>query len=370
MSTASKAEAGIRFSSSMSRGRPTPVGGALEVPGGPVVRQHEAVLRHRTQHDPRLGGVRRDVVAGVEPEARPHRRVARIIGRAGLVACRPQVGPLRDRRGEADRMVDVARPHLVVAQEAREDRQAGGVGRRPAIGPQPVRAQVPHRARPCRPPPALQPRVPRLVQPTGARIDHDRVAIAVGVPAALDARGPAQRVAHPVALVGVLERHAHARPAVHDRHRDAVGHGLLAVRRTEVRVQRGRRLHEDSHVVRAGLDRKAVDARMPVVVAREHRALGAGQVPVDRCARGGCVAVRASSAAVTATEPCAGVDSGHALSIGPRRRAVALRPRSWRRGSGTRLRLVPRPERIGPLASPFASDFVGPTGLEPATSSL
>ena len=55
------------------------------------------------------------------------------------------------RRGEAERVVDRARRDLVVAREAGEDRQAGGVGRGPAGRAELVRAQVPDRARAGRP---------------------------------------------------------------------------------------------------------------------------------------------------------------------------------------------------------------------------
>ena len=48
--------------------------------------------------------------------------------------------------GEAQRVADLARLDLVVAREAGEDRQAGGVGARPAARAQRVRAQVEDRA--------------------------------------------------------------------------------------------------------------------------------------------------------------------------------------------------------------------------------
>ena len=66
---------------------------------------------------------------------------------AGLVARRPDVGVRGARRREADHVVDLARRDLVVADEAGQDRQAGGVAGRPAERPHRVRAQVPGGAR-------------------------------------------------------------------------------------------------------------------------------------------------------------------------------------------------------------------------------
>ena len=52
----------------------------------------------------------------------------------------------RARHRHPDRVADRAAAHVVPARQQREDRQAGGVGRRPALGPQLLRAQVPGRA--------------------------------------------------------------------------------------------------------------------------------------------------------------------------------------------------------------------------------
>ena len=64
----------------------------------------------------------------------------------------------------------------------------------------------------------------------------------IGRAAALDGGVAAEGIAGAVALAGVRERHRHRRVGVRDvGDRNAVGHGLGAVRRPEVRVQRAAR---------------------------------------------------------------------------------------------------------------------------------
>src|SRR5205823_13612901 len=116
---------------------------ALEVPVRAVVGDDQAVLLHRAQDGLRVGAEGRDVVAGLEAEARTHRRKVWIIRRAGLMTRRPDVRAVRLLRRHADRVVDVAGLHLVETNEAGEDRKAGGVGGRPAVGPESVRGKAP-----------------------------------------------------------------------------------------------------------------------------------------------------------------------------------------------------------------------------------
>src|SRR3954451_21666833 len=63
--------------------------------------------------------------------------------RAGeLVAGGPDEAPVGALGGEADGVVDVAGLHLVEPEEAGQDRQAVGVGRRPPLGAQLIGLEV------------------------------------------------------------------------------------------------------------------------------------------------------------------------------------------------------------------------------------
>ena len=115
----------------------------------------------------------------LQPQPRAHRRQRRVGERAREVARRPDVRPPRARDGEAERVVDPARRHLVVAREPGQDREPGGVGRRPAGGAHAVRAQVPDRARPGRPAAADPAQRVELVEPAGVAVDDEGVAVAV-----------------------------------------------------------------------------------------------------------------------------------------------------------------------------------------------
>jgi len=142
-----------------------------------------------------------------------------------------------------DRVLDLVLDHdLAAAQQAWEDRQPGGVGRRPAVRAQVVAGEAPHRAGPGVPAAVAAPGVERLVQLAAAPVDEDRVPVPVGSPATLDPGVAAQRVAHLVALAGVVESHRHlAVAAADDGDRDPVRRRLGAEAGAEVRVQLGYR---------------------------------------------------------------------------------------------------------------------------------
>ena len=72
-----------------------------------------------------------------------------------------------------------------------------------------------------------------------------------------------------------------------DRDRDAVRHGLLAVRRAEVGVQRATRRHLRQPLLAACRDRQPPDVAVPDVVGREHRAGRPGQHPGRAAGRQG-----------------------------------------------------------------------------------
>ena len=91
------------------------------------------------------------------------------------MAGRPDVRAARLGDGDAERVVDPAPRDVLVAGEAGEDRQACGVGGRPAGGAKAVRAEAPDRARAGRPATALAAEGEELVEPAGVAVDEDRV---------------------------------------------------------------------------------------------------------------------------------------------------------------------------------------------------
>ena len=197
---------------------------AADVPRRAVVGQQHPVALQRLQHDARLRAEARGVEARAQPHAQPHRRQRRVVRARGEVARRVHVRAPRLRRGEPQRVVDVAAAHLLVAREARQDRQPGGVGRSPARRAQAVGAQAPDRARAGAPAPAAAHRIGgvQLVQPAAVAVDDDHVAVAVRRAAALDGRLARDRVAPAVGLVRVVERDGHPLLApAHGRERDA-----------------------------------------------------------------------------------------------------------------------------------------------------
>ena len=129
--------------------RPARVGSAADVPVRAVVGDDHPVALERGEHDPRLAREARDREARLQAHAQAHRRQVGVGEVARVVPRRVDVGAARALDGEAQRVVDHAARDLVVAGEAGQDRQARGVGRRPARGPHPVRAAG-SRSRPSR----------------------------------------------------------------------------------------------------------------------------------------------------------------------------------------------------------------------------
>ena len=192
VSTAWNCDAGMRLSSLDHRCRPLGVLLALEVPRRSVVGEDEAVALHR-HHDPtREPPIAGQRIGGLQPEAGAHGRVGEAVLRAGVVLGRPEVVPTGHVGGEPDRMADPAGLHLVPPQQTGQDRQAGGVRGGPALAAQGVGLQRPGRAGARDPATVADPRVPGLVEPAGAVVDDDRVHVAAGVAAALDARVDAE----------------------------------------------------------------------------------------------------------------------------------------------------------------------------------
>src|SRR5690606_4927792 len=119
----------------------------------------------------------------------------------------PGIAGLRER--DADRVVDAPALHLLVADQPRQDRQSGGIGRSPAIGSGRRWAQAPSRARvgvPGRgaagPGPKREGAI-ELEEQAAATLQHDYVAVAIGAPAALDWRAERDREGSGVAFIAI-----------------------------------------------------------------------------------------------------------------------------------------------------------------------
>ncbi len=232
--------------------RPRRISRAPEIPVRAVVGQDQAVLLHRPEDDLGLGREGRDVEARLQPETGAHRGEVGIVGRARGVARRPDEGIVRRVGRHADGVGDAARLHLVVAQEPRQDRQPGGVRRRPPAGAQRVRIEVPDRSGAGGGTRRAVVGVVELVEGARARVDHQGVTVAGRRRAAFDRRVSAKGVGTRVAFVAVLERHVRQwMRGRHDRVGDAIGVGRVT-RRPEVRMQVG------GGAVHAGQPRAAV----------------------------------------------------------------------------------------------------------------
>ena len=136
-----------------------------------------------------------------------HRRQVAVGERRGEVARRVDERAPGPRDGDPQGVVDRAVTELLVAREAGEDRQAGGVGGGPAGRPQPVREQAPGGSGAGSPARAALERIGReeLPQPAAVAVDDEDVAVAVAARAALDAGAGRERVRPAVRFVGVVE---------------------------------------------------------------------------------------------------------------------------------------------------------------------
>ena len=122
---------------------PPRIGGSAEVPVGAVVGQDQPVVLHGPQDHLRLGRVARDVVARLQTEPCAHGREVGVARRSGLVTGRPEIRRVRRLGRHPDGVGDRARQHLVVAEQTRQDGQAGGVRRGPSGRTERVRTEVP-----------------------------------------------------------------------------------------------------------------------------------------------------------------------------------------------------------------------------------
>jgi hypothetical protein len=239
----------------------------LEVPVRTVVGEHQAVALHRAQDRPRPRAEPVEGEGRLEPKARAHRRTRRVVD-AGLVASRPDVRVRRARDGEPDGVRDAAGLDLVPADEPGQDREPGGVGRRPGLGAEPVRVQVEHGTAPSARVAVVPRRGEQLVQPARASLDDQRVPIRT----ALDRRSRVERIGAGVALGGVGEPNMHLWVAPsHDVDRESV-RGRPEVRMEVRRPRVGRTKPRVAQLV----NRQRVDPRVPDVRCREDPATRSG----------------------------------------------------------------------------------------------
>ena len=172
------------------------------VPGRAVVGEDHPVALERDGDHPRVGDRPGEVGVGLEADAQAHRRQRGARRRRREVARRVDVRLAGLGGREPERVEDLARGDLVVADEAGQDRQAGGVGARPAVGRRALEARSHWAPEPaCQAPLGGLADVVQLVQAAGVAVDREQVAVR----AALDERRVRDRVRARVGLVGVVE---------------------------------------------------------------------------------------------------------------------------------------------------------------------
>ena len=145
------------------------------------------------EHRPRVRREAADVEIAPQPQALPHPWQGRVGQPARKMAGGIDILAPRPLHGDAKGVADVAARHLVVADDRRQDRQAGGIRGCPALGSQAIRVQIERgclRGLPAR---VGETRLPELVKAAARRIDHDQVTIARTLALELGQRDPGPR---------------------------------------------------------------------------------------------------------------------------------------------------------------------------------
>ncbi len=115
---------------------------AAQVKRAAVIGQEHSIPFQRHQDDLIGLRVRRDVEVRTQPQPQSQRgEVGALIVR-GRVPRRPDVGRLGLRSGKAQRVIDLARCDLVVADQPGQNRQSRRIGRGLPLRPQRVAGQV------------------------------------------------------------------------------------------------------------------------------------------------------------------------------------------------------------------------------------
>ena len=174
----------------------------------------------------------------------------------------------RSRRRKTERVPDGALRDLLVAHEPRQDRQAGGVGRRPRRRANAVRTQAPGRAGPCVPGSGRAREPAELVETAGVAVDEQRVMVA----SVFDMDALPDRIADAIALVRILERDLRPRRLARDDVERDPDRAPVPGAGAEICMEAG--VEPDRANQRRGVrrHRQRVDAPVPRVRAWEDRA--------------------------------------------------------------------------------------------------
>src|SRR5262249_25048713 len=178
-----------------------------------VVSEEHSVLFQRQKNNPRFRTKARKIVIGFQPHPHAHWRQIFIVSLACPMAggwhlrpaCLPECEPESVLNG---RLVDA----LVIADEARKDRQPSRIGGRPLGGTNLVLRQVPYRAAVSFPAgPAKWKRIEEFVQDPRVAVEDDNVPVAFRPGAALDRRVRRDRVGAWITFIGDQELDRHFR---------------------------------------------------------------------------------------------------------------------------------------------------------------
>jgi len=144
-----------------------------------------------------------DIEAGFQSEARSHGRILSAGERRCIVARGPHEGFAGLRNREAQGMANLARGDLVIAEQARENRQTGRIGRSPTGWTEIIQQEIEDRTGISLPARTLRKCPVKLVENAVVGIDGDGVAIAVARAAALNGRSQRHRVRTCIAFVPI-----------------------------------------------------------------------------------------------------------------------------------------------------------------------
>ena len=259
----------------------------------------QAVGLHRLEDPAQWRSEAGDVRGRFQAQARPHRQGSG--GRARLVRSREDIA-VRGADGDAEGMAD--RPgcvSFVVAHQPGENREAGGVGARPAVRPAEIAVEGPDGARAGGPALTVPVQVVELEEEAVIAIDQQQVAVAARVGgtgvAAFDplrlglgllGDGISGRAAGRagIALVRIVEIDRDERLAARHRGvRQSVDLGLVTAVAAEVGVHPPVRADELDESGARRVDRRLRDVDVPPVVGRQERQRSGQRAALGRALR-------------------------------------------------------------------------------------
>jgi hypothetical protein len=250
---------------------PAIIGSAAEVHGRAIVGEDEAVFLEGVENDLIGGRETGDVERRFEAEAHAHGWSV-LVGRVG--------GPVRGGRNEsrgcalnreANSVLDGAGGDFVVANEAGEDGEAGGVGAGPGVRALLVGEKIPNGAGAYVPLRGLRIGAVELVEETIGTVEDEDVAIAgAGIRVALNGSGERNGHGSGIALgtVGSVVDGNEGLRAVDDGVGDAHG-GAVIQTGAEIGMQANGIANEIEEVGGVGIDGRGRDVFVPEIVGRE-----------------------------------------------------------------------------------------------------